>query len=51
MEASDDVLVQEVCEFTILEELCDEFKDAEIERYLGKVTKDGYNCIRKYIGN
>lgn len=51
METSDDVLVQEVCEFTILEALCDEFEDVEIERYLGNVTKESFNCIRKYIGN
>lgn len=51
MELSEDALVQEVCEFTILEELCDEFNGVELEGYMGEATKDAYNLIRRYIGN
>jgi len=51
MASSHDHLVQEVCDFTVLEELCDEFKDSEIYSYFGESTKKGFFAVRQYIGD
>lgn len=49
METSGDIYVSEVLEFTILEELADEFYESEITKYMGAETKMAYNEISRYI--
>lgn len=49
MECSGDSNVAEVAEFTVLEELCDDFSDAELEKYLFPETKFALKSIRRYI--
>lgn len=49
METSEDVLVQEVSQFTVLEELADSFQDDELVSYLGKNTKLSMADVRQYI--
>ena len=49
MAASDDHLVQEVCDFTVLEELCDEIPTKYLYPLLGKHAREGYNAITKYL--
>jgi hypothetical protein len=49
MEKSGDTNVAEVCEFTVLEELCDNYCDADFEKYLSPETKLALQAIRKYI--
>ncbi|WP_294796978.1 hypothetical protein [uncultured Fenollaria sp.] len=49
METSGDIYVSEVLEFTILEELADEFYESEISKYMGPETKMAYEQISKYI--
>lgn len=49
METSGDIYVSEVLEFTILEELADEFYESEISKYMGYETKMAYKEISRYI--
>lgn len=49
MENSEDPLVAEVAEFTVLEELCDNYKDKDFLKYLGESTKEALKQIRVYI--
>ena len=49
METSGDIYVSEVLEFTILEELADEFYESEITKYMGTETKMAYKEISRYI--
>ena len=49
MECSGNSDVAEVVEFTVLEELCDNYHDAEFANYLGPETKLALKAIRGYI--
>lgn len=49
MAGSQDRYVQEVCDFTILEEIGDEYSDKEFEFFLGPTTKKALKLIRQYI--
>ncbi len=49
MEISNDPLIAEVVEFTILEDLCDNYADSKFEMYLGKETRAALRDIRMYI--
>ena len=49
MECSGNSDVAEVVEFTVLEELCDEYRDSELEVYLQPETKLALKAIRKYM--
>ena len=49
MESSGEPLVSEVAEFTVLEELCDDYTDEVLEKYFLTETKLGMKEIRKYI--
>lgn len=49
METSQDVHVQEVAGFTVLEELCDEYDAATLESVMLDNTKNTLRDIRKYI--
>lgn len=49
MAESSDRYVQEVCDFTILEELGDEYSDKEFEFFLGPTTKKALKMIRQYV--
>lgn len=49
MAMSDDHLVQEVCDFTVLEQLHDEVKDTVLYPLLGEKTKEGFLAISKYM--
>lgn len=49
MEASNDVHVQEVVAFTIVEELCDKYDDIELEILFQNLTKKTLREVRTYI--
>ena len=49
MASSDDHLVQEVCDFTVLEELCDQVSPETVYPLLGKSTKEGFHAISRYM--
>ena len=49
MECSGNSDVAEVVEFTVLKELCDEYRDSELEVYLQPGTKLALKAIRKYM--
>ena len=49
MEISKDNLVGEVAEFTVLEEILDEFDFNEIEKYMGTYTLEAAKLINRYI--
>ena len=49
MAESPDKYVQEVCDFTILEEIGDEYADKEFVNFLGPTTKKALKLIRQYI--
>nr|WP_018658761.1 hypothetical protein [Allofustis seminis] len=49
MENADDGYVSEVSEFTVLEEIADEFKDIAIKGYMGPETLKAFKLIRRYI--
>lgn len=49
MEKSKDPYVAEVAEFTVLEELCDEFDDKDISIYIYPETAKALKNIRGYI--
>lgn len=51
MEESDDVLVQEVSAFTVIEELADEFSSAELDEHLLPNSLKSSREIRQYIIN
>lgn len=53
METCGDPRVAEVCEFTVLEELCDEYDNKTMLNLLQKATetRKAYNCIRNYVQN
>lgn len=50
MSSSNDTKVQEVCDFSILEAICDEYSDDVLLPFLGEKTLEGYNEVRKYVG-
>lgn len=49
MECSGNSDVAEVVEFTVLEELCDDYRDADFKEYLLPETKLALQAIREYI--
>ncbi len=49
MEKSNDSLVSEVAEFTVLEGLCDNYNNNEFYNYLGDETKKALDQIRMYL--
>lgn len=49
MEISKDNLAGEVAEFTVLEEILDEFDFNEIEKYMGTYTLEAAKLIKRYI--
>ena len=49
MENSEDPLVAEVAEFTVLEDLCDNYEDKDFLKYLGKNSKEALKQIRIYM--
>ena len=49
MEMSEDNLVGEVAEFTVLEELLDDFEFNMIKKYMGRLTIDAAKLINRYI--
>lgn len=49
MEISKDNLVGEVAEFTVLEEILDEFDINDIEKYMGTCTLEAAKLIKIYI--
>lgn len=49
MEISKDNLVGEVAEFTVLEEILDEFDFDDIEKYMGIYTLEAAKLINRYI--
>lgn len=49
MENSEDLHVSEVAEFTVLEEIADNFSDEEVVPYMGAKTLESFNLIRRYI--
>lgn len=49
MEKSHDVHVREVCDFTVLEELCDDLTDDQLKLVLGKEALESSKFIREYI--
>lgn len=49
MECSGDSNVAEVVEFTVLEELCDRYRDEEFDEFLGQETRLSREAIRGYI--
>ena len=49
MEKSEDNLVGEVAEFTVLEEILDSFDLNAIKRYMGKFTLEAARLINRYI--
>lgn len=51
METEGDKGVSEVVEFTILEEIIDDFEFKELEKYMGKETLKSYKLINRYIVN
>lgn len=50
MENCADNYVQEICEFEVLERLCDDYTDDVLMPLLGKETLKGYMAIRRYTG-
>lgn len=51
MEASRDNLVGEVAEFTVLEEMLDDFDFNVIKKYMGKMTLEAAKLINRYVNN
>lgn len=49
MSLSADRDVQEVCDFSILEVVCDEYEDNDFWDIIGESTKEGVKATRKYI--
>ena len=49
MAASQDHLVGEVCDFSILEALNDEFDDQVLLTYMGPETRKDFACIKAYM--
>lgn len=49
MEKNSDHHIQEVAEFTVIEELCDNYRNAQFEKYLGPETKLALKAIRRYM--
>lgn len=49
LETCGDSSVAEVVEFTILEELADEFDEKDVIKYMGVETKEAYKQICNYI--
>lgn len=49
MSNSDDHLVVEVCDYSILEALNDEFDDDFIKPLLGPSASEGYDAIKQYM--
>lgn len=49
METSSDPHIAEVAEFTVLEELCDNYKNVQFEKYLGPESKLALKSIREYM--
>ena len=49
METSGDSNIAEVVEFTTLEELCDDYRNVQFEKYLGSETKLALKAIREYM--
>ncbi len=51
METEGDQHVSEVAEFTVLEEIADNFKRDDIVNFMGPTTLEAYNLISRYIVN
>lgn len=49
MEISEDNLVGEVAEFTVLEEILDDFEFNKLRKYMGKFTIEVATLINRYI--
>lgn len=49
MEMSGDNLVGEVAEFTVLEEILDDFEFNKVKKYMGELTMDAAKLINRYI--
>lgn len=49
METSSDPNIAEVAEFTVLEELCDNYRNVQFEKYLGPESKLALKSIREYM--
>lgn len=49
MAASQDHLVVEVCDYSILEALNDEFDYSTLNKLFGEKTKEGYEAIKQYM--
>ena len=49
METCEDPKVAEVCEFTVLEKLCDNHKDDELRTFLKPETLLALRSIREYM--
>lgn len=49
MENSDDPLIAEVAEFTVLEYLCDNYHDKDFAMHAGDETKEALRQIRSYV--
>lgn len=49
MEMSEDNLVGEVAEFTVLEEILDDFEFNKVKKYMGELTIDAAKLINRYI--
>ncbi len=49
MAKCEDHLVQEVCDCTVMEQLCDEFEEKELLPFLGKHSRESYYAVHKYI--
>lgn len=49
MEMSEENLVGEVAEFTVLEEILDDFEFNKVKKYMGELTMDAAKLINRYI--
>ena len=49
MASSEDKLVVEVCDQSVLEVLNDEFDENKLEKYMGTNTKTGYKALKQYM--
>ena len=49
MASSDDSLVVEVCDYSVLEALNDEFSEKELINDMGTNTLEGYRAIKQYL--
>lgn len=49
MASSEDNLVVEVCDQSVLEVLNDQFDDKVLKRYMGTNTRDGFKAIKQYM--